>query len=62
MIRICAVVALFTARMIAIVFDLGASKPPIDWQSNVQVAHELSAEPPVTIISGLPQDAGTLRR
>lgn len=62
MIRIYAVIALFSARMIVAVFDLGTPEPPAGWNANTPVDREAAAALPSTIISGLPEDAGTLRR
>ncbi len=62
MVRICAVVALFSARLMVAVFDLGTPEPPAGLNASIPVNHQAAAELPPTIISGLPEDAGTLRR
>lgn len=62
MVRTCAVIAFFTARMIVAAFDLGTPEPPAGLIANIPVNQEAAPEPPPTIISGMPEDAGTLRR
>lgn len=62
MVRTCAVVAFFTARMIVAAFDLGTPPPRVGFEPNIPVNREAAPELPPIIVSGLPQDAGTLRR
>lgn len=62
MIRTCAVIAFFAARTIAAVFELGTLDPQAGLNANIPVNREAAPALPPTIISGLPQDAGTLRR
>ena len=62
MIRTCAVIAFFAARMLVVVFELNTPEPPAGLKPDIPVNLEATPELPPTIISGLPEDAGTLRR
>jgi hypothetical protein len=63
MFRTFAVIAFFAARMIVAVFDLGIPEPPsAGLPANNPVVDGAAPGPAPTIISGLPEDAGTLRR
>jgi hypothetical protein len=48
--------------MITDVLDLGTSDPPVGMETIHLAARDPLAEQPPIVISGLPQDAGTLRR
>jgi hypothetical protein len=63
-IRTCAVIAFFMARMTATLLDLGAPPAGLTMHSPAPPVpiRVPRADAPPTIISGLPQDAGTLRR
>ena len=65
MVRNCAVIALFIARLIVAIFDLGSPQPLVAALKSDEVSNPrpaIVAEAPPTTISGLPEDAGTLRR
>jgi hypothetical protein len=60
--RTCAVVALFLSRMTVALFDLGLPAPPAGVQEHRMDERQPVVELQATVISGLPEDAGTLRR
>jgi hypothetical protein len=62
MVRNCAVIALFLARIIVAGFDLGSSEPAALKKGLLDVHQPVALDVHPRIVSGLPQDAGTLRR
>lgn len=62
MFRNCAVIALFLARMIVAVLDLGSSDPVALKKGLLDDPRPVALDVHPVVVSGLPEDAGTLRR
>jgi hypothetical protein len=62
MVRNCAVIAWFFARMIAAIYDLGASNPAALEKLPLNDRQPRVVNERPIIVSGLPEDSGLLRR